>query len=108
MANSFTTMPLILDTDFTSYRATAGVANGIRPCKIALVVSAATATAGTVTITSTATGNSPLYIPILVGTQVQNTIIINDNVESSRLNWLDFNVTGLTATGTKLYIWYNS
>lgn len=108
MANIYTNLPLTLDTDFVSFRTVSGYANGIRPAKIVLIVSAATATAGTVTITSPNNSSQSLYFPIAVGTQTQNTVILNDNVESCRMNWADFSVTGLTATGTKLYIWYNS
>ena len=108
MSNTLTNMPIIIDTDITSFRTSSGYVNGIRPCKIVLVVgTASAASAGQVTITSPNNSNQALYFPILVGTQPAYTVILNDNVGSCRLNWADFAVTGVTATKTVLYIWYN-
>jgi hypothetical protein len=108
MANSYTTQPMVFDTDITSYRTAANAANGVRVEKLALVVATGgAATAGVVTITlPSARGGSALYFPILVGTQAANTTILNDNPSGqSILTWTDFAITGLTASGTKLYIW---
>jgi len=108
MANSYTTQPIVLDTDITSFRTAANVANGIKVQKLILVVGTGSAgVAGAVTITlPSARGGSALYAPILVGTQAANTTILNDNPYSDAiLTWTDFAVTGLTATKTVLYIW---
>lgn len=110
MANVYDN-PIVLDTDITSYRtaaASAGIiSNGGKVEKLMLVVgSGGAATAGTVTIKSPSSkGNFELYPPILVGTQPANTTILNDNISRQVMTWADFAVTGLTASGTKLYIW---
>ena len=106
MANVYDN-PIVLDTDITSYRTAASKSNGGKVEKLMLVVgSGGAATAGSVTIKApTANGGFELYPPILVGTQAANTTILNDNISRQVLTWADFAVTGLTATGTKLYIW---
>jgi len=106
MANSYSTQPMILDTDIASYRTGASVTSGVRILKLALVVGGSAASAGTVTITLPA-NSKPLYIPLVVANAAAaNSLIINDNPTGQAvLTWQDFAVTGLTATGTKLYLW---
>jgi len=108
MANSFAN-PMVLDTDFNSYRTAAGVSKGISVFKMMLVVGSATASAGTVTIVNpeTTPSNQTLYPVTPVGTQAANTVLVNENLTGQAImNWPDFKVTGLTATGTKLFIWF--
>jgi hypothetical protein len=77
---------------------------GIRVWKIALVAAAAT-TAGTVTITEPNSG-IPLTAPMLVPAgSATDTVLFYDN-PTQLLQWRDFKVTGVTATGTRLFIWY--
>jgi len=103
-------MPVIVDTDFASFRAgqtlqTPGF--GVRVVKIALyVASGGASSAGAVTITEPNSGIT-LYpaMPVSASTPA-NTILFTDNLDSQELQWRDFAVTGLTATGTKLAIWY--
>lgn len=107
MANSFNTFPMTLDTDFVSYRATDPSFTGLRITKLMLVAGAAAATAGVVTITNPI-GGANLYPPIVVGTQAAHVVIVNDQSTDpmGTLTWQDFTITGLTATGTILYLWY--
>lgn len=96
-----------MDTDSTtSYRVDANVSQGIRVLKMMLVVGGSTATAGTVTITNP--NNSQAIYPVIpVGTQTANTVLVNENLTGQAiLTWSNFKVTGLTATGTKLYLWF--
>ena len=106
MANTFNN-PLVLDTDFSSYRTAASKTIGIRVLKIALAVGTATSSAGTVVITNPE--NSQVLYPSIpvAATTAANTILLNDNPTGQAvLAWPDFGVSGLTATGTKLYIWF--
>jgi hypothetical protein len=110
VANSFNTLPVIVDTDFASFRAgqtlqTPGF--GVRVTKLALyVASGAASSAGNVTITEPNSG-IPLYPPMTVSAATPaNTILFTDNLNDQELQWRDFAVTGLTATGTKLAVWY--
>lgn len=109
MANSLKTNPIIIDTDITSFRTATGYAFGIKPAKIVLMVGPGGASAaGTVTITRPA-DSGVLYPTLLVLTAIAaNTeLYVDDPSPSAPINWNDFAVTGLTATGTKLLIWYN-
>lgn len=107
MANSLNTMPITVDTDLASFGAAQTLQAkpfGLRVWKIALVATTAT-TAGTVTITDP-TSNTPLVAPMLVtAAQTADTILYYDN-PTQLLQWRDFKVTGVTATGTRLFIWY--
>jgi hypothetical protein len=115
MANSLTNLPVIIDTDITTFRGAAAVTaanctqgGGLRVKKLMLVVGGSAATAGTVTITAPS-DSSVLYPPILVTAAAPaNTTILNDTLAdiAGTLTWRDFAVTGVTATGTKLYLWY--
>lgn len=114
MANSLTTQPMIVDTDITTWRGAAaitalGYKTGVRVQKLALVVaSGGAATAGQVTITAPS-DSSPLYFPLVVGTQGAYTVIYESNPTDPHgsLAWRDFAVTGVTATGTRLYLWWD-
>lgn len=109
MANNFSTNPLILDTDFASYRTATSASFGIKPSKIVLSVGGGAAgVAGTVTVTRPADGVT-IYPPLVVtGTPAANTeLYIDDPGSKAALNWNDFAVTGLTATKTVMYVWFN-
>ena len=109
MSNSLSTLPIIIDTDITSFRTSAAVLQGLRILKLILAVGAGGAsTAGTVTITGS--DGITLYPPLIVGNATAaNTILYVDNPEYGvRMTWKDFAVTGLTATGTRLFLWFNS
>jgi len=107
MANIFSSNPFICDTDFTSYRTATGASFGIKPSKVVLSVGAATSVAGVVTVTRPA-DSAVIYPPLLVGASPANTeLYVDDPSSKAALNWNDFAVTGLTATGTKMYVWYN-
>lgn len=102
MANSPNTMPAVFDTDFTSYRAIATDQTGIRIYKLILVPNG-TSVAGTVQVSAT-NDSIPLYAPITVGAAATGTIV-NDNI-TDLLDWDNFGVSGLTASSTKLFVWY--
>lgn len=108
MANKLSQKPIIIDTDIASYRTAAGAAQGVRVYKLTLTVgSGAASTAGTVSITAPS-DSITLYPPLAVPAgQAANTILFNDdpNKADGALTWRDFAVTGLTATGTVLYLW---
>ena len=106
MANAYNN-PIILDTDITSYRTAASVTTGIRVLKLVLAVGGSSSSAGNVAIVNPENSQT-LYptIPVANATAA-NTIILNDNPTGQGvMSWPDFKVTGLTATGTKLYIWF--
>ncbi len=110
--NSLVTKPIIIDTDITTYTGAAAVqalggVQGVRVQKLVLAVGPGGAsTAGTVTIIGS--DGITLYPPMAVGaTQAANTILFVDNptAPNSSLTWKDFAVTGVTATGTRLFLW---
>jgi hypothetical protein len=115
MPNSLVTKPVVIVADITTFRNAAAVTAinctqgcGLRVKKLMLCVGGSAATAGTVTITAPSDG-AVLYPPIPVtATTAANTIIINDTFDdvAGTLTWRDFAVTGVTATGTVLYLWY--
>ena len=111
MANSLNTQPIVIDTDITSFRTAASVLQGIRVIKLMLVTgTGGTSTAGTVTITAPS-DSVTLYPPIAVpGGQAARTQLYEDGnqIDSDVLTWRDFAVTGVTATGTVLYLWPRS
>lgn len=108
MANSLGTMPLTVDTDLASFGAAQTLQHtpfGIRVWKLALVVSAATSSAGTVQVSEPNSG-IPLLAPMVVpAASTIGTVLFFDN-PTQLLQWRDFSVSGLTATGTRLMIWY--
>lgn len=107
MANSLGSMPLTVDTDIASFGAAQTLQNtpfGIRVWKMALVATTTTS-AGTVTVTEPNSG-IPLLAPMVVGPGATvGTTLYYDN-PTQLLQWRDFAVTGLTATGTRLFVWY--
>lgn len=107
MANVYNSMPIALDTDVASFFAAQTLQKqifGLRVYKISLVAAAGT-TAGNVTITEPNSGIA-LYEPIAVAASLTaGATVVTDN-PTYPLQWRDFAVTGLTGTGTRLYIWY--
>lgn len=107
MANSPNTQPIVMDTDAASWNAIQTLQTarfGLRVWKVELVAASSTS-AGTVTVTEP-NSSIPLLPPIAVAaTSAAGTIIYNDN-PTQLLQWRDFAVTGLTATATKLFVWY--
>jgi hypothetical protein len=113
MSNVYNSLPILIDTDVsTGWRANQTLshntyATGLRITKIALAVGT-TSSAGTVTITDPIDGTI-LYGPMTVDASVAvGSILFTDNLDTQSLMWRDFNVTGVTATGTRLYIWYRA
>jgi len=108
MANSLNSLPITVDQDLASFGAAQTLQTapfGLRVWKIALSVSAATSSAGTVQVTEPNSG-IPLLAPMLVpAASPIGTVLYYDN-PTQLLQWRDFAVTGLTDTGTKLFVWY--
>ena len=109
MSNSLLTAPIIIDTDLTSFLASSGYLQGIRVIKLILAVgTSAASTAGNVTITAPS-DSATLYPPLAVpASQAAYNILFTDEptAAASTLTWRDFAVTGVTATGTTLLLWY--
>ena len=114
MSNLLNNLPMRIDTDITTWRnnatiVAAGYNTGIRVKKLVLAVaSGGASTAGTVTITAPS-DSATLYPPMTVtGSQPAYTILYNDEPpdEVGTLTWRDFAVTGVTATGTVLYLYW--
>ena len=115
MSNSLTNLPIIVDTDITTWRSSAAVVaagykTGIRVSKLALAVAAGgVSVAGTVTITAPS-DSATLYPPLAVPAgQAAYTILFSDEPTDAKgaLTWRDFAVTGVTATGTRLFLWFD-
>ena len=115
MANSLVTQPIIVDSDITTWRSAAavkalGITTGIRVLKLVLSVAGGGASSsGNVTITAPS-DSATLYPALAVPAgQAANTILFTDEPTSpsSTLTWRDFAVTGVTATGTNLYLYYS-
>ena len=102
--------PIILDTDITSYRTAASQLQGVRVTKLVLAVGPGGASsAGTVTITAPS-DSATLYPPIPVAASVAaNSILVTDEPTDAlgTLTWRDFAVTGLTTTGTRLFLYWS-
>jgi len=108
-------MPIIIDTDITTFRSASAVTStnctqgqGIRVTKLVLAVGTGGASsAGTVTITAPS-DSATLYPPLVVSaSQAANTeLYVDGTLDTDPLNWRDFAVAGVTATGTRLLIWY--
>lgn len=115
MANSLNSLPMIIDTDITTWRnnaaiVAAGYTTGIRVKKLVLAVGPGGASsAGSVTITAPS-DSTTLYPPIPVAAAIAaNSILSTDEPTDAlgTLTWRDFAVTGLTATGTRLFLWWS-
>jgi len=107
MANNYNSMPISLDTDIASFGAAQTLQSkpfGIRVWKIGLY-SVGTSTAGTVTVTEPNSGIALLGPMVVPASATAGTFLYYDN-PTQLLQWRDFAVTGLTATGTRLLIWY--
>lgn len=118
MANSYNSNPIYLDTDMTSGWKAAQTLNtgnlpttiqnpgpiprqfGIRVSKVLLTANGTTV-AGTVLIADPNDSTVLLSIPVTT-TQAPIEIDFAEHLAS----WRDFKVTGLTATVTKVQIWY--
>ena len=114
MSNSLVSLPAIIDTDIVSWRnsavvSSAGYTSGIRVKKLVLAVGPGGASsAGTVTITAPS-DSATLYPPMVVSASVAaNSILYSDEPTDAlgTLTWRDFAVTGVTATGTRLLLWW--
>lgn len=113
MANQPNALPIALDTDVASWRAAQTLssntyATGLRIVKIVLVVASTTSSAGPVTITDPNSSQS-LYPPMTVAASIPvGGVLYTDNLDDNPLQWRDFAAAGLTATGTRIYIWYRA
>jgi hypothetical protein len=114
MSNSLVSLPAIIDTDITSWRnsaavAAAGYLTGVRIKKLVLAVGTGGASsAGVVTITAPS-DSATLYPPMPVAASIAaNSILVTDEPTDAEgtLTWRDFAVTGVTATGTRLFLYW--
>ena len=114
MSNALNNLPMIIDTDITTWRnnatiVAAGYTTGIRVKKLVLAVgSGGTSSAGTVTITAPSDG-ATLYPPMSVAASIAANSILNTDEPTDAegtLTWRDFAVTGVTATGTRLFLYW--
>ena len=105
---------MVIDTDITTWRnnatiVAAGYTTGIRVLKLVLVVAhGGASSAGLVTITAPS-DSITLYPPMtVVGSQPADTVLYTDNITDTKgtLTWRDFAVTGVTATGTRLLLYW--
>lgn len=107
MANVYNSMPISLDTDMASFFAGQTLQAqrfGLRVYKIAVVAAAGT-TAGNILITEPNSGIA-LYEPIAVPASLTaGAGVLTDN-PTYPLQWRDFAVSGLSATGARLLVWY--
>ncbi len=122
MANSYNSNPIILDTDIaTGWRAnqtlnTGSVPGysftrqpGIHPTKILFESAGAANTAGTVTVADPNDATVLWTTAVAASaTTAAGVILTREDFEENFPGWRDFKVTGLTATGTKMYIWYRN
>ena len=115
MANSLVANPMIIDTDITTWRGAtavkaAGYTTGIRVLKLVLAVAAGgSSSSGQVTITAPS-DSATLYPPISVAASIAAySILSTDEPTDTKgtLTWRDFAVTGVTATGTRLFLWWD-
>jgi|SRR5581483_3283404 len=109
MANSYNSQPIILDTDIASgWRALQNLATkqiGIRPTKL-IIESNGTTVAGTVSIVDP-NDSTQLYLAAIgAGAGAAGTVLVREDFPGWFPAWRDFKVTGLTATVTKIFIWY--
>ena len=114
MANILTQKPIRIDTDITTFRNAAAVTalgwtQGIRVTKLVLSVAHGSASsAGIVTITDP--NGATLYPTMPVAASIAaDSVLVTDEPTNAKgdLTWRDFAVTGVTATGTVLWLWYD-
>lgn len=124
MSNNFVTQPIWLDTDTstganTNWRGTSGCTlagigkMGIKPTRILVVPAAAAAavTTGTISVKDPVTspaGQGLLTIPVVAPVAGEPFIPFEIWLDQTAALWRDFVVTGLTATGVALQIWYRT
>lgn len=111
MANNLSANPIQLTADLASFQGAQTLRPGqkfpLRVRKITLSVGSSASVAGTVTITDPITGiELAPAIPVAAGTAA-HTVIYNDDLPETT-SWADFDVAGLTATGTTLLVWYKA
>lgn len=115
MSNVSNALPMILDTDIVSWKnlasiVAAGYTTGIRVKKLVLAVGPGGASsAGSVSITAPS-DSATLYPPMPVAAAIAaNSILVTEEPTDAlgTLTWRDFAVTGLTATGTRLFLWWS-
>jgi hypothetical protein len=114
MSNALVQKPIVISADITTWRnaasvVAAGYTTGIRITKLVLAVgSSGASSAGTVAITAPS-DSAVLYPTIPVAASIAaNSILYTDEPTNAKgdLTWRDFAVTGVTATGTVLYLWF--
>ena len=108
MSNQLSVIPTTIDTDLPSYQAAQTLTaqtelSGLKVKQIALVANGATA-AGTVTVTDPITGAN-LTPPLVVAASLANGTLIYFQAYPN-VNWQDFKVAGVTATNTRLCVWW--
>jgi hypothetical protein len=126
VANSYNSNPLIFDTDTTQgWRSlqTLNTGNlpttaqqlsgavtrqwGVRVTKIVLE-SNGTTVAGVVTVADPNDGTILWNSGVAAAAGATGTILTREDFADHFPAWRDFKITGLTATVTKVYIWYRS
>src|SRR5437660_1373773 len=118
MANALNANPIIIDTDFVSWRATQTLNTGSLPgytfkrqpgihvTKL-MLESNGTTVAGVVTITDPLDSTILWTSNVIVTAGAAGTVLDEDDFQGHFPGWRDFSVTGVTATVTKLFIWYS-
>ena len=111
MANVYNSNPITLDTDMTSgWRANQTLNTkqwGIKVAKLAITANGTVAT-GTINVADPTDGTVlyTIQIPTPAATAPFTPIFVD--FETTLAAWRDFKVTGLTATVTKMQIWYRA
>ena len=111
MANDYNSMPVIIDTDMVSgWRALQTLqtpGSGVRVTKIVLAVGTGGASsAGSVSFADPV-DSTVLYPPLAVTASVPaGSVLYTDNLDNQELTWRDFKITGVTATGARVFLWY--
>jgi len=114
MSNSLVTKPILISSDITTFRGASAVTSlgwtqGLRITKLVLAVGAGGASSAGVVAITAPSDSAVLYPPIPVAASIAaNSILYTDEPTNAKgdLTWRDFAVTGVTATGTVLYLWY--
>lgn len=108
MANALTQQPLFLDTDQTVAYKSEPVVTAVNPnplgfevVNILINAPSGTSTAGTITVSDAATTPINLLTVHITATTIF-PIAFDYTVP---LQWRNFKITGLTATGTTMQIW---
>lgn len=119
MANSLNSNPIIVDTDFTSWRATQTLNTGsvpgysfkrqpgIRPYRITLLSNGVTS-AALVTVTDPNDSTVLWQAEVAATAGATGTILLDEDWDVQLPAWRDFSVTGVTAAVAKLQIWYRN